>query len=64
MCGQITCTKKKKKKKIPDEHVTIPRSIYSAGEEKSPLFIFLHDQLPLFLGETGKKKKKKKNFPD
>ena len=24
---------------------------YSAGEEKSPLFIFLHDQLPLFLGE-------------
>ena len=28
--------------------------IYSAGEEKSPLFIFLHDQLPLFLGETGR----------
>ena len=27
---------------------------YSAGEEKSPLFIFLHDQLPLFLGETGR----------
>ena len=25
--------------------------VYSAGEEKSPLFIFLHDQLPLFLGE-------------
>ena len=27
---------------------------YSAGEEKSPLFIFLHDQLPFFLGETGR----------
>ena len=26
-------------------------STYSAGEEKSPLFIFLHDQLPFFLGE-------------
>ena len=26
-------------------------SLYSAGEEKSPLFIFLHDQLPFFLGE-------------
>ena len=25
--------------------------MYSAGEEKSPLFIFLHDQLPFFLGE-------------
>ena len=28
-------------------------AMYSAGEEKSPLFIFLHDQLPFFLGETG-----------
>ena len=28
--------------------------IYSAGEEKSPLFIFLDDQLPFFLGETGR----------
>ena len=28
--------------------------MYSAGEEKSPLFIFLHDQLPFFLGETGR----------
>ena len=27
---------------------------YSAGEEKSPLFIFLHDQLPFFLEETGR----------
>ena len=25
---------------------------YSAGEEKSPLFIFLHEQLPFFLEET------------
>ena len=30
------------------------RTTYSAGEEKSPLFIFLHDQLPFFLGETGR----------
>ena len=29
----------------------VKNSNYSAGEEKSPLFIFLHDQLPLFLGE-------------
>ena len=28
--------------------------MYSAGEEKSPLFIFLHDQLPFFLGEIVK----------
>ena len=27
---------------------------YSAGEEKSPLFIFLHDELPFFLAETGR----------
>ena len=25
--------------------------VYSACEEKSPLFIFLHHQLPFFLGE-------------
>ena len=30
------------------------QEMYSAGEEKSPLFIFLHDQLPFFLGETGR----------
>ena len=29
-------------------------TIYSAGEEKFPLFIFLYDQLPFFLGETGR----------
>ena len=28
--------------------------MYSAGEENSPLCIFLHDQLPFFLGETGR----------
>ena len=33
---------------------TVRCMTYSAGEEKSPLFIFLHDQLPFFLGETGR----------
>ena len=33
------------------DNATLTRS-YSAGEEKSPLFIFLHDQLPFFLGEV------------
>ena len=29
--------------------------IYRAGKEKYPFFIFLHDQLPFFLGEIVEK---------
>ena len=37
-----------------DQHLCCSLLRYSAGEEKSPLFIFLHDQLPFFLGGTGR----------
>ena len=36
--------------------------IYSAGEEKSPLLIFLHDQLPFFLGEIVENFSRKSNI--
>ena len=37
-------------------------TIYSAGEEKFPLFIFLHDQLPFFLGELMENFSRKSNI--
>ena len=33
---------------------SISMYLYSTGKEKSPLLIFLHDQLPFGLGETGR----------
>ena len=54
----MPCANKKGTDQPPSMHFTLnPTALcymYSAGEEKSPLFIFLHDQLPLFPGETGR----------